>query len=75
MCIQRGVGMKEMIFRLLQKYWSIIVLTITRCALSSGNKRAAARAYEHLGRFDEAIGMLTRLGKTREADRVRKKKE
>jgi len=46
-----------------------------RCALSSGNKRAAARAYEHLGRFDEAIGMLTRLGKVREVERVRKKKQ
>jgi hypothetical protein len=46
-----------------------------RCALSSRIKRAAARAYEHLGRFDEAIGMLTRLGKVREVERVRKKKE
>ncbi len=46
-----------------------------RCALAAGDERAAARAYEHLGRFDDAIAAWTRLGKTREAERVRKKRE
>jgi tetratricopeptide (TPR) repeat protein len=46
-----------------------------RCALAAGNERAAARAYEHLDRFDDAIEAWTRLGKTREAERVRKKME
>ncbi len=46
-----------------------------RVARASGDERAAARAFEHLGRFDEAIAAWTRLGKPREVERLRKKKE
>ncbi len=46
-----------------------------RCARASDDERAAARAYEHLGRFDDAIAVWTRLGKPREVERLQKKKE
>jgi hypothetical protein len=44
-----------------------------RCYRACNDERGVARAYEHLGQFDEAMALWAKLGRPREIARLRKK--
>ena len=44
-----------------------------RCSLAVKDGRGAARAYERLGRVEEAIAIWKKLGSKRDVERLRKK--